>query len=1277
LVEEPGLQVRAVDGTLVFADISGFTALSERLAKQGRIGAEILADTISSCFTRLLAAAYSNGGSLLKFGGDALLLLFTGDDHCRRACHAAMGMRRELRGLGAIDGTAGRTRLRMSVGVNTGAVDLFLVGDRHRELLVSGPAVTDVVRMESVADKGEIVVSPAVGARLAPGCLGPPKGEGLLLRREPAAMLHTDAPPRVEADADVLAAGLPPWLRQLALSESADPQHRNVTVAFLKFQGTDELLRTAGPAAVADALHDLVTDVQQAAEQNDVFLLGSDVDKDGGKLIIVGGAPQATGHDEQGVLCAARQIIERERVLPVRVGVNAGAAFAGDIGPSYRRTFTVMGDTVNLAARVMAHAKPGTVLATSAALDRCRTTFRVTPVAPFLAKGKTAPVEAAEVGPAADPPAIDTDGIGPIVGREREVAVLQSAWRAAASGAGRAVVLVGEPGIGKSRLMVETQQLVAASTLSVVCDQYAVNTPYASARQLVRQALGCTNASDEGCVQRRLREVLDGADAELRRFAPLLGLVLRVDLPMTAEVADLDDRFRRARLEQTVVDLLRALLPEPTLITIEDAHWMDEASAHLMSRILTDLKRLPWFVCVTRRPVARGWQPAAGPAVEVMELEPLHPHAATALAELLATKHSQLAPELVDDVVARAGGNPLFLAELMAGLGSSATAELPDSLEGLILSRIDALHPDDAALLRRLSVLGANFTYALARDVLGDQLVPAPVDAVWLRLAEFIDVARGRQVGFKHALLMDGAYNSLPFRVREKLHAKVGDCLEREPATASGENAEMLSLHFYQARRYQKAWRYSRLAAERALAVYAHVETARFYERAVDAGRRSGCVPDDELSAAYEALGDACRRMGELSRADGAYRTARRLAPADPVVQSRLLLKRAGVRQQEGSFPQALRWLHRADQLLVAGSGNGLGRQRAQVAVARASVFKDQDRPRELVRWCQVALVEAERVDDKRVRAHAAFLLDHGFVRLGRAELAQNSRLALSLYEELGDFWGQGSVLNNLGIRAYWAGRWDEAVELYERGGAAYERIGDLNYVAYSRVNVGEIRSDQGRTDEAAALFAAARSSWERIGDRAGIAFVLSNMGRLATRSEQFDEARALLTTARDLSQSLGLPADVLEADLRLTECCCHAGDTDEALDLAQRLSPRVQPHSIHSAMLSRLAGFAALQQGRRSDARAHLEVSLLEARTAQAPYEVGKTLRALAYHDVAVGVDPMPHLTEAERELSRLGVVAVDEPAALSLDPPAPLIPGQTARSAAHPAPSPKRVPS
>ena len=157
----PELQHRSVDGTLVFVDISGFTKLSEGLAVHGKIGAEELAAIINECFVGLLAVAYADGAQLLKFGGDALLLLFSGPENERRACRAAFAMRRHLRATGKLNVLGQRVTLRMSIGLNSGQFDMFLVGRSHRELVVTGPAASTTVSMESTATAGEILVSAA------------------------------------------------------------------------------------------------------------------------------------------------------------------------------------------------------------------------------------------------------------------------------------------------------------------------------------------------------------------------------------------------------------------------------------------------------------------------------------------------------------------------------------------------------------------------------------------------------------------------------------------------------------------------------------------------------------------------------------------------------------------------------------------------------------------------------------------------------------------------------------------------------------------------------------------------------------------------------------------------------------------------------------------------------------------------------------------------------------------------------------------------------------
>src|SRR3954451_18027880 len=316
--------VRTEDATVLFADISGFTQLSERLARRGREGAEELTQTIDATFGALLDMADRNGGDLLKHAGDALLLLFEGDDHVARACDSAVGMRHALRDVGRLRTSAGPASLRMSQGVHSGEFHLFLVGESHRELLLAGPGATAGVAMEKAAGAGDILLSPATAKRLPAQSLGAARGPGILLASAPA----VEAAPARELGGDVanddVADCLSTAVRAHLAGSAPPPEHRNVTVAFLRFEGTDELIAREGPERAAARLDELIAIVQRAADDQDVCFLESDVDADGGKVMLTAGAPRIVGDDEERMLLALRRIVESEPPLPIRIGVNGG-----------------------------------------------------------------------------------------------------------------------------------------------------------------------------------------------------------------------------------------------------------------------------------------------------------------------------------------------------------------------------------------------------------------------------------------------------------------------------------------------------------------------------------------------------------------------------------------------------------------------------------------------------------------------------------------------------------------------------------------------------------------------------------------------------------------------------------------------------------------------------------------------------------------------------------------------------------------------------------------
>ena len=497
-LDAPGTRWQELDGSLCFVDISGFTALSERLAMRGRIGVEELTDVLNRVFGRMLDIAFERGGSLLKFGGDALLLLFVGDDHPQQAAAAAVEMRAALRTAIEEPLSVGRVQLRMSVGLHSGTVQLFRVGTLHQELIVTGPAATRTTEMEHAASAGEIFVSPEMARRLPPQATkpGPPAprscGGGERRSRPPGPACTAIAARR---DRRCLPPGHPPRAPEAGRGRVRAPDRGGgvhpVSGAWTRSSSSE------GPDAVADALHAVVSTVQAAADEAGVAFLASDIDEDGGKIILVSGVPRAQADHEGRLLRALRSIADADLPLPLQIGVNDGHVFAGTIGATHRATFTVMGDTVNLAARLMSAAPAGEVYATAGVLDRSRArSSRRAPSSRSRSRARRSRCRPTRsTTRSAD--AATADQEGPVRRPSRGAA---AGRRGACSAAGDApdggvLTIVGDTGMGKSRLVTRgPRRRPACSSFTVRGEPDGTTSPYRAFRDSIRALLGIERA---------------------------------------------------------------------------------------------------------------------------------------------------------------------------------------------------------------------------------------------------------------------------------------------------------------------------------------------------------------------------------------------------------------------------------------------------------------------------------------------------------------------------------------------------------------------------------------------------------------------------------------------------------------------------------------------------------------------------------------------------------------------------------------------------------------
>jgi class 3 adenylate cyclase/tetratricopeptide (TPR) repeat protein len=1228
-----------LEGTLVSVDLSGFTSLSERLAARGRAGAEELILAISGCFEALIGIASRHGGDVLKFRGDALLLLFHGERHELRACGASAEMQWFIEQTGTTMSSVGEVRLRMATGVYTGPIHFFVVGTTHRELVVTGPATTETVRLEDAAEAGEVLVSAATAQALPLEALGDERDGARLLVLD--AELDTNPRPEPEGSEETeFEVYVPAPLRDHLAVEAEEGEHRQVTAAFVKWSGTDDLLAEEGVEAVLDGLDRLGRVVGETAEELGVTWLESDVDVNGGKVYLVAGAPASGGADEERMLRAVRRVLDAGGPLPLRAGVNRGPVFAGDIGATSRRTYAVMGDTVNLAARLTARAQPGQILATADVLDRSRTMFESTHQ-PFLVKGKERPVTAYSVGAIVGVREDERRGDLPLVGREHELEVLGEAVDAARRRITQVVEIVGEPGIGKSRLVEELrtralgfQQLVAR------CEQYESSHAYFAVRSLLRPLVGITPEQSAEEAGELLAPWIKAVMPDLAPWLPLLAIPFDARVEATPEADAIDPAFRRDRLHESVEQFLTRVLLMPTLIVVEDAHWIDDASRFLLRHLAAGQEERPWLLCVTRRPEGERLAPERGTELEV---SPLTGEEAGRLAVAAAGARALSEHEL-GELGERSGGNPLFVAELVAAGG--AAGPLPDSVESLLNARIDRLEPGDRLLLRHAAVIGAAFDLELVREVVGAEEIDADGLARWQRLGEFLRWEGSDRLAFRHDLFRAVAYAGLSFRRRRDIHGKVGEALERRAGDELDEAAGLLSLHFVEAEQYDRAWEYAVLAGDRARERYANVVAAELYERALAAADRLDDLAPEDVARVAEALGDVSELFASYDAAAEAYSRAADRLQGDPVGTSRLTLRRGVLNERAGDYEAAIARYEEALSALEGLDAEDAARLRTELELEYAGVRYRQGRHEESISWSERAAAHAEETGDRAALAHAYYLLDAAhFTGLGHADSRSYLERALPIYEELGDLRGQGIVLNNLGVHDYFEGRWGDARELYERSREAKRRTGDVVRAAIQDVNIAEILSDQGHLDEATRGLEAALRVFRAAGYSWGVAAVIGNLGRAAARGGDFELAHRLLEEAARTFEEIGAQTFLLEADARRAEAFVLAGEHRRARELAETTLARAEEAEAAGALralLQRLCGLASLQGGDKEAAAGYLAAGEATARGSDARYELALTLEARAELALRGGEgDAEAFLAEAREILDGLGVVS------------------------------------
>ena len=1222
-------------GAALIADISGFTPLTEALAGElgPQRGAEEMTGHLARVYGALIAEVHRYRGSVIGFSGDAITCWFDEKDEGRRmkdeeatsafyllpsafrAVTCGLAMQQVMGSFATVNTPAGTpVALAIKVAIAVGPVRRLLVGDpqiQRIDVLV-GRTMDVLSAAAQLVDRGEVVLAATAAGFSGEGFdvqgwrEAPQRGiraavvNGLF---EPVAPQPW---PQI-ADGALAEEQVRPWLLPAVynrLHQTGNPflaDLRPVAALFLSFGGLD-YDEDEDSGILLDAF---IRRVQATIAHYDGVLLQLTMGDKGSYLYAAFGAPLAHADDPVRAVAAALDL----RVPPpnlgfiqdVRIGLTYGQVYSGAYGAPVRRTYGVLGDKVNLAARLMQLAAAGEVLSDDEVYRHAHSRWGFITLPAVRVKGKAGLIRVYQ--PTGKPATADTEAAAALVGRAAEVARLESALNELHQSQGRVIFIEGEAGIGKSRLVAELVRLIRARGLSGLLgagQSIEQQTPYRAWRNIFTSFFDLDQVSDVAEQRQRVTNVAQELIPKMMQRLPLLNDVLNLNLPDTPLTAALDPSLRQESLVGLLVALLRAWAQErPLVLVLEDAHWLDTLSWSLAVQTARALLAAgkPLLLVVVNRPLdelATGAGPAAAlqslPGSEVLSLDEL---AANELVDLVATRLGlplDALPQGVATLVReRAGGNPFFAEELIDTLidreliivervnGAArclvsseltqATSILPDTLQGLILARIDRLPPDRQFTLKVASVIGRTFTYSPLQATLG-RFAPPAVSTLPSHLQELaqrhltLKEAADPELTyiFKHIITHEVAYQTLLFAQRQEIHRAVAEWYERlvddevagETPDALAAYLPLLVYHYHHAEDPEKERHYARLTGQLAAARYANDEAITYLGRALE------------------------------------------LTPAnDPAGRYELLLAREKIYDVQGAREAQLQDLKVLERLAEELDDN---RRRVEVLLRLANHTELHGNYQPADSAAQVAVSLAQVVGDAELETKA--MISRGRILWKQAKYAEarpqlERALTLSRRAQRPDL--EADCFSNLGVVADLGGNRVLARSYFEQCLAVRHQAGDRNLEAGAVNNLGIVAWRQGDLAEAQTQFERALQIYREIGSRSAEVFPLGNLAMVVTSLGDYAQARAYagqaVSIAREIadryaeSRSLGM----------LAKAHMHPGNYREAFALYQQalhLDREMGDRQDEAHKLGNL-GYLSLLLGDQAGARAFYEDSL------------------------------------------------------------------------------------
>jgi class 3 adenylate cyclase/predicted ATPase len=1036
-------------------------------------------------------------------------------------------------------------------------------------------------------------------------------------------------------------------------------ERREVAVLFADAVNFTHLSASLDVEAVFDLINDLLSRLVECVHRYDGL-----VDKfTGDGLMAVFGAPIAHENDPELAVRAALDMqkaaaefepIARAQLgvpLQIRIGVHSGLVTAGVIGTEQQAAYTVIGDTVNLAARVESLAQPGHILVSSRIYQQTQALFDFQAMGTTQIKGIDQPVAIYEtIGDRAAPlPTRGLEGVTKVfLGRDTELEQLHALLVAFLDDQhGRLVTVRGEAGMGKSRLVSEGLSTLTSDQVAVWCGHglpYAQGVGYGIFRSLLQDAVRPQQSGQD--------YPSDLAwDAQVSPSLRIFLWQMLGQLPPEEQTALRHLEPERVK-QLTVLALREWVLGEarrrPVVLILDDFHWADDLSRDALKSLVELIDQAPVLLCIITRPrPGIDLDPTPPPTEESLaaplhlslELKPLSPeHSRMLLAHLV--NLSDLPERLIETILTRAEGNPFYVEEFVrmliekgalrlgdgqwqvASAVALQTVEIPTTLRGLMMARVDRLPKDLQDLLRSAAVIGLQFSARLLEEV--ERRLHGPVAVVPLleRLRDQGLMVERPQAGeqvyaFRHIITHETVYRSLLRSQRPGMHRTVGECIETVHAGDLTNQAEVLALHYDRARVHDKAMLYALLAGDRARDSFANREAIEYYSRALQFSQHLSGYQAERWQAAV-GLGQVEQRVGDYEEATACYQAALdEWEEAAPEARARVMLRLGQVWEKRGDLQKAESHLRQALAQL-GDTSTMFPVLRARIYSALGSLGRRRGDLTAAQEWLEKGLALVS--DTEHYDVLSSILNRLGGVHYNRGEwdkAADCTERALELRERMGDVVGSARSLNNLAILKHTSGDWDGALADFERAAELHERIGEVEGLSLSYSNLGLLYTERGEWDRAEENLRRSLAIAQRIAHPYELAQAHKYLGWLYLLQESWEECAQHLRAAVSLYAEAGA-----RANLNLSEAYYFQGALNleqDRIDDAQQWAERCysllreatgsdEGESVEWGRYEQLMGRIAQARGDLVAARLYFEHSAEIFRASGSLIEVGRT---------------------------------------------------------------------